>query len=118
MRDLLPEFLKAMSPLIKFLESKVGRITIIAGIMSIVAESILDSLNITTGPRAISVFGCSGTLLVAGVGLICTLRHDHDIPPQLRLRWYIIAMVLTAWSVLSLLLLLYSLIRIIVASVL
>ena len=110
MRDLLLEFLKAMSPLIKFLESKVGRITIIAGIMSMVAVSILDSLNITTGLRAISEFSCFGALLVTGVGLLCILRHDHGIPPQFRLRWYILAILLTAWNALILLLILYNVI--------
>ena len=110
------EFLKMMGPMIKFLESKLGRIAVTVGLVSLVAEIILDSLD-AENAMLVSEFGCFGTILALGIGLLCILPNDNATPPHMRRRWYILSIIWTVGGGLMLLLLLYDLICFIIASV-
>ena len=106
------EFLKMMGPMIKFLESKLGRIAVIVGLVSLVAEIVLDSLDAENAMR-VSEFGCLGTILAFGIGLLCILPNDNDTPPHMRRRWYLLAVLWTVGGGLTLLLILCNLIHVI-----
>ncbi|MCD4739017.1 MAG: hypothetical protein K8R89_07135 [Anaerolineae bacterium] len=82
MKDSLREYLKVFAPLFKFLESKLGRIAVTVGLVSLVAEIILDSLDAENAMR-VSEFGCLGTILALGIGVLCILLNDNDTPPHM-----------------------------------
>jgi hypothetical protein len=99
-----------MEPLIKFLKSRVGRITIAVGLLSCLGIVIFDSLDLEeTKMMLVLNLGCAGTILSLGIGLLYFL--PDDAPPRMRQAQYGLAILWIAGGGLIFLLLLYQFIH-------
>lgn len=105
---------QAFEPLIKLLKSRIGRIIVVLGILSCLVIVVFDSLNMTKA-LIIPFFSCTTAFFLFGIGLLTVL--PNDLPRELHLRWYILALIYALGGGLILLLFLYKLICGIILSI-